>query len=400
MKKIVAILITLVLTTLVGMSYAQVSPLMPPPPTDVVDSGGSGDGGGSVVSVPARDARVAARVFASLEPSAWYEGFYSFTYIATDGEQYNAWGNFSAKCYGLELKIYRFTLGNEVVWDNEKDPLPNFPYWTKGTPTFIYTNLWGYDANGNPTVFGVYSTKEWKANEPFIYAISPAEKPVFIPFDLNGRSPRSVGIILDENGTYPQCNYNEWSGGFIVWVDPTCEYHYRVVDITNGNATLITGQFIYGQLPVQDPAGSALETSYQDGVVMVKFDRYGSYSPGSARFNTNVVDKGGNAIPAAVFVLDRGALAGQDVYVCFNNFAGRLEISLVSPDGSSKIFHNKIYNEPSAGINVEVPCGASYGVVLSFIKENVPIETPIDVPVPSLENFYLYIGQIGTGGKG
>jgi len=257
--------------------------------------------------------------------------------------------------------------------------------------------MYGYDASGTNTTMGEFHSSGWAKDQPFVFTTRPGTQPVVVPIILGDRKPGSVGLIVQEWGPYAY-PYNIDKGGVYLWVDPTVTYHYQVVDMQTKAPIGSPGTFCWGELPQQGPAGSALAQIYEAGVQMVKFDKYNFYSSGQAFFNTQVLQDN-SVVSAAVYGVDQAELQGQILELGIGHFAGRLQVEYVSANGSRKLVIDKVFNDPSQWSTIDLPEGGQ-GIVISLIKENVPIRVPQGQPAPDTSYFYLNIGRGGAIGMG
>ncbi|MCX6712797.1 MAG: hypothetical protein NTY66_01160 [Candidatus Vogelbacteria bacterium] len=195
------------------------------------------------VPAPAHDSRRAARALASQKPTEWFAGYIACDLLQPDGTKVWADYRFKAKYYQVGrdfvLKPYYFSKSvDHVLYDNENKPLEVIPYPIGGTPINLYAYLSGYDADGYATLEGELNAANWLSRQPFIFKTRPGRQPVFVAFNLEGRAPESVGLVMEEWGPYSY-GYNEQRGGFWLWIDPTTVYHYTIVDLTNHNAVIV-----------------------------------------------------------------------------------------------------------------------------------------------------------------
>lgn len=340
------------------------------------------------------DARRAARALASLNPTVRYYGSYNFLRTHLDGSTEWVYSSFRAKFYDIDgakvLKPYQFSIGEKEIYNNEAAPLKCLPYNNVGVVSDIHADMTGYDANWQPTVFCEYHSQTWLKNQTLMFVARSVGEWVFIPVELAGRSPESVGMVIVEwkNENYP-LPFSIEQGGFYVWVDPTVTYHYQLVDTSNWNAPIgLFGTFAWDDLPAEKPAGNPLFLLYQDGVRMVHFDKDGWFSHGPIGFNTEVL-----GVPAAVFGIDRGELLGQRLYIGFGNFVGRVQVEYLYADDSRQLVIDKISSDPLEWQNFELPSGA-IGATLSFIQQPVPIVVhPEDQEPADTSYFYLNVSR-------
>ncbi len=368
--------------------------------TEIVPMAGGGGGGGG--SSPIFDARRFGRAFLSHDATVDYTGGYSYPLQASSGGKLYVSGNYRARYYyenGIrKFKLYQFNIsynnGTPIEYDG--DPMDVFPYPKEGAPIGIYIYINGYDAKGSSTCYGNYNSQSWQPGDSFQFYTKPGTLPIIIKFDLAGRDPNSVGLIIDSWGGAPM-SYDVGQGGFIVWLDPLQQYSGRIVDLWNNQATIVPlPPFSYDSIPSTTPTGSALNFSLIGGVQTVAFDQNGMFDPhGDCWFNTSI-PKDGQSLPAAVYIVEEPELQGQSLYISVMNFAGRVQVETFPK--TDKIFLDQVWSTPFTVMNIEVPAGYK-SVMITIIKENVPVTIPVNNNWDS-NKFNLFIGRYWSGGLG
>jgi len=353
------------------------------------------------------DARHTARAILSHQATTWFSGNYSYNLELTDGTKFAVSGDYKAQYYWVDnqpvFKYYELSQSLNGTYPPIQyggDPLDVFPYPVKGLPTNFGISINGWDKDGNPTQSGSYSAMTWRAGDPIIYWMKPGNLPVFVPFDLNGRDPNSVGLAVDGWGG-GTISYDMAHAGFYVWVDPTQTYSGKIVDRYNFGATIVSvPSFRFDDLPASaSTAPSCSVTNFQwvDGIKSISFDQNGYYQPETQSFGTNVVD-GGQTVPAGVYIVQENDLQGGTLVGSLMNFAGKIQIeAFTDPSQKGTLILDQTWTSPGKTLEFDVPEGYR-SVMITIIKS----DTPVAVPVGWSWDPWLFNLMIGRawGGKG
>ncbi len=350
------------------------------------------------------DVRNIARAILSHQDTVAYSGNFGYEVTHLDGNVVSTQGTFEGRYFPKDgREIFMFT-ALSVSYDGKNpiiytgDPFEVFPYPMKGTAKNLWIGINGFDQNGQPTRYGSFATSVWEKGQPIIFGMRPGYLPVIIPFSLNGRDPAGVGLIIDGWGGVP-FGYSSDRGGFVAWLDPSTLYGGRVVDLFNGQATILTiPSFSYGDLPSStEPRGSIANFQWESGVNSIKFEK-GFYDPrGDGHYNTSIVEEG-KLVPAAVYIVEPGDLQTSALYGALLDFAGRLQIEVFTAPGQRLVLLDKSWSSPSQVLNFEVPAGY-HSVMITVTKSNGPVAIP-EWYVWDPNRFYLMVGRSGQGGKG
>ncbi|MEI8338063.1 MAG: hypothetical protein WCF92_02860 [bacterium] len=321
-------------------------------------------GGTTTTSAPTQiDAERAAAAFVSQATAYFYGGSYleqtqpdgSFTSVST---QFTV-----VKGKIVQLRVFSDTNpkeGKEITIP--EGGLPGFPRNFVGETRNFQLWLNGYTDSGIFASYGNFYKALFKSNDNIAIELRPSDRLKKIAFPANqipaGVSPGNLTLeYTGSNGSSSSSSYNDYIGGFQLYIDPLSGGTYKLYDSSTG--------FIYPfDISVNGPSEFAgINTTLIGGPVEIDFGSQNWKGYSNILFDS-VVERGGNMVAAKTYFTDLADVYG--LVISTGNFVGTVEVFSVDQDGVPTLVKTVTFNSGQYWSSVQVPAG--YGpVVVTFI---------------------------------